>query len=76
MSDATEIYGHEFTMPELNPGDIITDILIIARCVQHDEDGNLTDCIVRGWTPNTTPVIRAGLIDASRTIEAHKWEVK
>ena len=55
------IDGHEIELEDLEKGQLTTDVIILRRVVEHDEDGELVDSILGDWTENTTGIIRAGM---------------
>ena len=69
MIQTVTIDGHEIELQEIDPDEIVTDIMILRRTVHHDQDGDLEDAIRSDWTPNTTGIIRVGMAKFALDIE-------
>ena len=70
----TEIHGHEIEIEDLDPGEVVTDVMILMRTVRHnDEDGRLQDAITIGCTTQTTGMIQRGMLDAADGITADHY---
>lgn len=75
MSDpkAAKVYEHDIELFDLKPGEHVTDVIILTRTVYHDEDGELQDTLKCVSTPNTTALIRAGMLEIGSQQERHGW---
>ena len=65
-----EIYGHdiELTDPE---GEIVTDVIVLARSVRNTDDGRIEDSLLASTTWTTTGMIQRGMLgDAKDALEA------
>ncbi len=60
------IYGHDIELEESNPGEIITDVMVIARTVHYGEDGKAIDTALISHTRQTGGMIQVGMLDFAR----------
>lgn len=67
------VYGHEIELFDLDPGEHVTDVIVLARSVYSDEDGDLQDTLKCVSTNNTTALIRAGMLDIGSQQERRGW---
>ncbi|GAB3191822.1 hypothetical protein [Nesterenkonia suensis] len=60
MSETT-IYGHAVPLEELEPGDTVTDVIVLARAIRMEDDGTISDALLATGTPQTTGLIQEGM---------------
>lgn len=59
-----EIYGHEIDLPDHGADDgVVTDVVVLARTVRYKDDGRPEEALSVGGTNNTTPMLRAGMLN-------------
>lgn len=59
------IYGHDIELPQIDPGETATDIIVITRTVGFDDDGRPYDDLYVGGTQMTTGIIHNGMLNAA-----------
>ena len=57
-----KIYGHDINLTEAEEGEIITDVMVLARAVRHTDEGGLEDFILSSSTRTTTGMIQSGML--------------
>lgn len=60
-----QIYGHEIELEEPKDGEIITDVLILARVVRQKDDGGIGDHLLMSAKSTTTGMIQNGMLNAA-----------
>lgn len=58
------IYGHDIELIDTE-GEIVTDVIVLARTVRHDDDGCLQDSLIVSTTRTTTYMLQAGMIQCA-----------
>ena len=61
----TAIHGVEVEISEIDPGESVTDIIILTRTVGFDDNGRPFDDLYVSGTPLTTGIIHAGMLHAA-----------
>lgn len=62
-----EVYGHQLEPtepPEENM--IVTDVIILARAVVHEENGRISDTLMTTSTKTTTGMIQSGMLSLAQ----------
>lgn len=57
----TTIYGHEVPLEDLEPGETVTDVIVLARAVRMEDDGTISDALLVTGTPQTTGLVQEGM---------------
>lgn len=65
-------YGHEIELTEPDDG-VVTDVIIMARSVAYDDEGNAYDDLLWTSTRQTTGMIQDGML--SRARQAFEYDV-
>lgn len=61
----TDIYGHTLNLWQPDDGGLITDVVVLARVVQYDDDGDATDALLMSATRSTGKIVQAGILAAA-----------
>lgn len=69
-NDGTEtedlaIYGQNVKLSPMEPGEHVTDVIVIARVVKFDDDGEIGDFIALCGSEGLTRIIERGMLDES-----------
>lgn len=59
------IYGHEMDLEEAEPGEVVVDVMVIARTLRYDDEGHGEDAVLISTTRQTTGMIQAGMLHFS-----------
>ena len=55
-----DLYGHTVDLQEQGDG-YVTDVMVLARVIRHDEDGDTYDSILVSATPQSTGIVQIGM---------------
>ena len=66
------IYGHDLGLYEPAEGGLVTDVVVLARVVRYDDDGDATDSLLVSSTRNTGGIVLSGILSAA--LSATEWE--
>lgn len=69
------IYGHDLGLYDPEDGGLITDVVVLARVVQYDDDGDATDSLLVSSTRNTGGIVLSGILSAALSA-TDAWEEK
>lgn len=67
------IYGHEIELTDPDGEGIVTDVLIIARTVRHEPDGQLSDSLSIDATEQTTGMVQHGMVSIAKLLTGSGW---
>lgn len=67
------IYGHEIELTDPDGEGIVTDVLIIARTVQHEPDGRLSDSLSIDATEQTTGMVQHCMVSIAKLLTGSGW---
>ena len=67
------IYGHEVELTEIEGGEMVTDVIVLARMVSFDSDGDASDTISIRSSRQTTGIIQQGMLTTAERIQADGW---
>ena len=67
------IYGHEVELTEVEDGEMVTDVIVLARIVSFDSDGDASDTISIRSSRQTTGIIQQGMLTTAERIQADGW---
>ena len=67
------IYGHEVELTEIEDGEMVTDVIVLARMVSFDSDGDASDTISIRSSRQTTGIIQQGMLTTAERIQADGW---
>ena len=67
------IYGHEVELTEIEDGEMVTDVIVLARMVSFDSDGDASDTISIRSSRQTTGIIQQGMLTTAERIRADGW---
>lgn len=59
------IHGHEMDITEPVDGDVVVDVIVIARALHVDQDGTTQDSLIMDNTRHTTYMVQRGMLDAA-----------
>lgn len=57
------IYGQNVELSPMDPGEHVTEVIVIARVVKFDDEGNLGDLIALCGSDGLTRIIERGMLD-------------
>ena len=57
------VYGLDLHLPEIENGELVTDVVILIRTVDPDHPGR--DSIYLGGTPHTGGIVQLGMLTAA-----------
>lgn len=64
------IYGHEVELTQIEDGEMVTDVIVLARMVSFDSDGDASDTISIRSSRQTTGIIQQGMLTTAERIQA------
>jgi hypothetical protein len=67
------VHDMEIELEDLDPDEIATDVVVLMRTVRTDDDGRLWDAITIGSTPQTTGMVKLGMLDVAAKISGGTW---
>ena len=67
------IYGHDLGLYEPADGGLVTDVVVLARVVRYDDDGDATDSLLVSSTRNTDGIVLSGILSAALSA-TEAWE--
>lgn len=67
------IYGHEVELAQIEDGEMVTDVIVLARMVSFDSDGDATDTISIRSSRQTTGIIQQGMLTTAERIQTAGW---
>lgn len=59
------IYGHTLNLWQPDDGGLITDVVVLARVVRYDDDGDAADALLMSATRSTGKIVQAGILSAA-----------
>lgn len=62
-TEELEIYGQTVKLSRMEPGEHVTNVIVIARVVKFDEDNEIGDFIALGSSAGLTRIIERGMLD-------------
>lgn len=68
------IYGHEVELTQIEDGEMVTDVIVLARMVSFDSDGDANDTISIRSSRQTTGIIQQGMLTTAERIQVAGWE--
>lgn len=76
-NDAPEVAtvrGQTIPLTPIDDGEMVTDVLVIVRTIEFDEDGRAHDFIYLDRTRSTTEVVTTGMLAAAEQSAMAYWE--
>ena len=55
-----DLYGHTVDLQEQGDG-YVTDVMVLARVIRHDEDVDAYDSVLVSATPQSTGIVQIGM---------------
>ena len=59
----TNLYGLDLELPDIEAGELVTDVVTIVRTVVPDRPAQ--DCLYLGGTPHTGGIVQIGMLTAA-----------
>lgn len=69
------VHGQTIPLTPIDDGGVVTDVIVIVRAVEFDDDGRAHDSIYVDATRSTTEVLHTGMLAAAHQIAAADWEL-
>ena len=67
------LYGHEVELAQIEDGEMVTDVIVLARIVSFDSDGDASDTISIRSSRQTTGIVQQGMLTTAERIQAAGW---
>lgn len=61
---SASIYGQELELTEVEAGEMVMDIIILARVLRPTDDGRMEDALLVSTTKTTTGIVQMGMAAA------------
>lgn len=58
---SASIYGQELELTEVEAGEMVMDIIILARVLRPTDDGRMEDALLVSSTKTTTGIVQMGM---------------
>lgn len=62
---SVQVHGHTIELEPLNPGEIVTDVIVLCRAVATLDNGALHDKLTIDGTEQTTGIIQRGMFQVA-----------
>lgn len=75
-NDAPEVAtvrGQTIPLTPIGDGEVVTDVIVIVRAVEFDEDGRAHDSLYVDRTRSTTELIQTGMLATAHEIAVSSW---
>lgn len=59
----SDIYGHDMDLTQQLDGEVITDVIVIARTVHYDDTGRAHDNVLMTVTKGATEMIQQAMLN-------------
>ena len=61
---SASIYGQEIDLAEIESGEMVMDVIVLARVLRPTEDGGMEDALCVSTTMTTTGIVQMGIAAA------------
>ena len=71
--EVATVHGQALELTPIDDGEVVTDVIVIVRAIEFDEDGRAHDSIYVDGTRSTTELIQTGMLAAAHEIAVSSW---